>query len=205
MRGRHVLVFEVWHELPNRVPPSIPPTHGVTPAKAGVHLDIASQPQGRPVGTEDNSHTSRQRRYPKMDPGLRQGDTELGMLQRQAQKTYPHPLHHPPQSTPSPRSCAVATNGRCGDNRGAWVARLCVDAKDQPDAGVCRIGTKTCPQARIPDRPTRKGGCLRRAQKIPVQWRASQAVRPLPDKSLQWSDLRQEGHESYARMAVSPY
>ena len=64
--------------------------------------------------------------HPRMDPGLRRGDTELGNAPSgPTQKILSPPPPSPPQSTPSPCiNCAVATNGRHGDNRGAWVARL---------------------------------------------------------------------------------
>ena len=36
---------------------------------------------------------------------------------------------------------------------------------------------------------------------LPLAGRDFAAGRPQGDRSLRWSDLRQEGHESYARMA----
>jgi hypothetical protein len=38
-------------------------------------------------------------------------------------------------------------------------------------------------------------------RKDPVWWRGFAAGSAQPDTSLQWSDVRQEGHESYARTA----
>ena len=159
--------FMVFHtpSVPNPTPPTVSPRRRPGSIPRSPHT-----PQGRPVGTEGSSHTSRQRHYPRMDPGLRRGDTECGDASVTKPQTYPHPLRHPPQSIPSPRNCAVATNGRRGDNRGAWVARLVRGC--QGPAGrwleADRDKTSSAPE---PDRPTRKGGCLRRAQKIPVRWR----------------------------------
>ena len=122
--------------------------------------------------TERRSHTSRQRHHPKMDPGLRRGDIECSAASALEPKKLiptpsiiPHNPSHPHATARSRRTVGVGTIGEHGS------PGLCVDAKDQPDAGMRCIGTKTCPQARIPDRPTRKGDCLRRAQKIPVRWR----------------------------------
>ena len=92
---------------------SLPPT--VSPRRRPGSISRSRHtPQGRPVGTEGSPHTLRQRHYPKMDPGLRRGDTacgnasvttpNLGCLSDNTQSAHPKKLiptpsiipHHPP-------------------------------------------------------------------------------------------------------------
>ena len=121
----------------------------------------------RPIAARSSSqhrasmpHTSRQRHYPKMDPGRRRDDPERGgCLSATPQKLIPAPSvlpHTPPHSHATARSRRTVGVGTTGEHGSPG---LCVDAKDQPDAGYARIGTNA-PQACIARSPNPKGRLL---------------------------------------------
>ena len=120
------------------------PTHSVTPAQAGAHLEIPPAPLGRSAPT-----TLRLWHHLRMDPGLRRDDTESGERSvrepNRRPKTYPsYPPPFPPMaySPPSPCQSAVMTSGWAGTTageHGSPGSRM--DADHQPDVDVA---AETC-------------------------------------------------------------